>query len=63
MDNAIILFSVKDKDLFGYSNQYIAECYVLFSDIPDITEIETLEQTHLNLTRPTFNLGNHDEMI
>lgn len=51
MDNAIILFSVKDKDLFGMSNQYIAECYVAFKhisngDIPN-------EQIHLILSRPT----------
>uniref|UniRef100_A0A8D8CI16 Protein unc-13 homolog D n=3 Tax=Culex pipiens TaxID=7175 RepID=A0A8D8CI16_CULPI len=51
--DAIILFSVKDKDLFGMSNQYLAECYLSFNDIADITgESGKIEQKHLILTRP-----------
>lgn len=51
MDNAIILFSVKDKDLFGMSNQYIAECYIAFKNIS--SGGSSSEQTHLVLSRPT----------
>ncbi|XP_065080920.1 protein unc-13 homolog 4B isoform X5 [Ochlerotatus camptorhynchus] len=51
--DAIILFSVKDKDLFGMSNQYLAECYLSFNDIADIScESGKIEQKHLKLTRP-----------
>lgn len=48
--NALIVFSVKDKDYFGMSNQYIAEAYVLFSDVPETSD--DLEQIHLRLSRP-----------
>lgn len=51
MGEAIILFSVKDKDLFGMSNQYIAECYILFKNIPEGDQNN--EQIHLLLSRPT----------
>ncbi|XP_055617966.1 protein unc-13 homolog 4B isoform X2 [Toxorhynchites rutilus septentrionalis] len=52
--DAIILFSVKDKDLFGMSNQYLAECYLSFNDIANIaSETGKIEQKHLKLTRPT----------
>lgn len=54
MDNAVILFSVKDKDLFGMSNQYIAECYLAFKDIPLEEEESAREQTHLSLSIPTL---------
>lgn len=58
--DAIILFSVKDKDLFGMSNQYLAECYLSFNDIADITgESGKIEQKHLILTRP-YRLGKID---
>ncbi|XP_055524465.1 protein unc-13 homolog 4B isoform X3 [Wyeomyia smithii] len=53
IENAVILFSVKDKDLFGMSNQYLAECFLCFSDIADISkESGKIEQKHLKLTRP-----------
>lgn len=56
--DAVILFSVKDKDLFGMSNQYLAECYLSFNDIADISgESGKIEQKHLKLTRP-HRLGN-----
>lgn len=36
------------------SNQYLAECYLSFNDIADITnECGKIEQKHLKLTRPT----------
>ncbi|XP_058467926.1 protein unc-13 homolog 4B isoform X4 [Malaya genurostris] len=51
--DAVILFSVKDKDLFGMSNQYLAECYMSFNDIADVSsESGKIEQKHLRLTRP-----------
>ncbi|XP_062536569.1 protein unc-13 homolog 4B isoform X2 [Armigeres subalbatus] len=51
--DAVILFSVKDKDLFGMSNQYLAECYLSFNDIADISgESGKIEQKHMKLTRP-----------
>lgn len=49
----MIMFSIKDKDLFGMSNQYLAECYLGFSDIADISgDTGKIEQQHLVLTRP-----------
>ncbi|XP_058814021.1 protein unc-13 homolog 4B isoform X2 [Topomyia yanbarensis] len=51
--DAVIMFSVKDKDLFGMSNQYLAECYLSFNDIADVSgESGKIEQKHLRLTRP-----------
>lgn len=47
--DALILFSIKDKDLFGMSNQYIAECYLMFKEIDEMAD----NQIHLTLTKPT----------
>lgn len=55
MNDAVILFSVKDKDLFGMSNQYIAECYVAFSGIAPADQDGSREQIHLKLSRPTLS--------
>uniref|UniRef100_A0A182QWZ4 Munc13-4 n=1 Tax=Anopheles farauti TaxID=69004 RepID=A0A182QWZ4_9DIPT len=53
ISNALIMFSIKDKDLFGMSNQYLAECYLSFNDIADISgDTGKIEQKHLVLTRP-----------
>lgn len=53
MDEAIILFSVKDKDYFGMSNQYVADAFLMFKDIADITsDTGSIKQLHLKLTRP-----------
>lgn len=53
MDDAIILFSVKDKDYFGMSNQYVADAFLMFKDIADITsDSGAIKQLHLKLTRP-----------
>lgn len=52
LQNAVILFSVKDKDMFGMSNQYIAECYLAFRDICTNDEEGSREQIHMKLTRP-----------
>lgn len=51
--NALIMFSVKDKDLFGMANQYIAECLLSFDTIFNGSGND---QIHLTLTRPN-NLG------
>lgn len=50
MKNALIHFSVKDKDLFGISNQYIADCFVLFNEIGNY---DKQQQIHLKLNRPS----------
>lgn len=50
MQNAVIQFSVKDKDLFGISNQYIADCFVLFNEIE---HFDKQQQIHLKLNRPS----------
>ena len=53
MNEAIILFSVKDKDYFGMSNQYVADGFMMFHDIADITSDQgCIKQLHLKLTRP-----------
>ena len=53
MNEAVILFSVKDHDYFGYANQYVAEAFLMFKDIADITgESGSIKQLHLTLTRP-----------
>ncbi|XP_017124115.1 protein unc-13 homolog 4B isoform X1 [Drosophila elegans] len=48
--NSLILFSIKDKDLFGMSSQYIAECYISFEDL----EATPGEQIMMNLSRPEY---------
>ena len=48
--NSLILFSIKDKDLFGMTNQYIAECYITFADIMASDN----EQIHMELSRPEY---------
>lgn len=59
MNEAIILFSVKDKDYFGMSSQYVADAFMMFKDIADITsDSGTIKQLHLKLTRPQ-NEGKH----
>lgn len=47
--NALLQFSIKDKDLFGISNQYIAECFILFDEI---AKNDIQQQIHLKLNRP-----------
>lgn len=54
IENALIMFSVKDYDLLGYNNQYIGEAFVNFKDITDtLADICSLPQIHLPLSRPT----------
>lgn len=45
----MLILSVKDRDLFGYSNQYVAECYITFDEIK---RSDGVEQKHLSLNRP-----------
>ncbi|XP_031620349.1 protein unc-13 homolog 4B isoform X3 [Contarinia nasturtii] len=47
--DAILIFSVKDRDLLGFSNQYIAEGFVKFNEIANSNRSE---QKHLKLNRP-----------
>lgn len=63
LDSAVILFSVKDKDLFGMSNQYIAECYVSFNRVQPEDEDGNREQIHLKLTRPTLTGTNFSNRL
>lgn len=59
MPEAIILFSVKDHDYFGMANQYVAEAFLMFKDIVDITgDSGSIKQMNLTLTRP-HNDGNY----
>ncbi|KAK4881762.1 hypothetical protein RN001_005081 [Aquatica leii] len=54
ISNGLVLFTVKDKDFLGMSNQFIGEAFVHFKDIPDTTEnIKTLPQVRLLLHRPS----------
>ncbi|XP_074030466.1 C2 and C2B_Munc13-like domain-containing protein staccato isoform X3 [Leptinotarsa decemlineata] len=54
IEDGLILFSVKDKDLLGYNNQYIGEAFLPFCDIEESTSpIEYTSQVHLQLGRPT----------
>lgn len=63
MKDAIILFSVKDKDYFGMANQYVADAFLMFRDIADITsDTGSIQQMHLNLTRPQ-NEGGFDTFL
>lgn len=49
----LLLFSVKDKDLFGMANQYIAETLL---GLETVLAGEARDQIHLTLTRPS-NMG------
>lgn len=49
--DAIILFSLKDKDYFGMANQYLAECFLSFDEI----ESSENNQIHLKLSRPSYS--------
>lgn len=50
MEDSLILFCVKDKDLFGMSSQYIAECYITFADLI----ASEGEQILMSLCRPEY---------
>lgn len=53
MSDAIVLFSVKDKDYFGMSSQYVADAFLMFKDIADTNKDSgSIQQMHLKLTRP-----------
>lgn len=57
MQNGLLLFSVKDKDLLGYNNKHIGEAFIHFKDIVDTEDpLSSLSQIHLQLCRPV-NLG------
>lgn len=53
LKEAIIMFSVKDQDYFGMANQYVAEAFLSFKDISDITNDNgSVKQMQLTLSRP-----------
>lgn len=49
LKKAMIIFSVKDRDLFGISNQHVGEGFYLFEDIENSN---SLDQKQLKLSRP-----------
>lgn len=49
LPNALVMFSVKDQDLFGISNQYVADCFITFREIE---QANAQQQVHLKLSRP-----------
>lgn len=54
IQHGLVLFSVKDKDMLGYNNQYIGEAFLHFKDIPITdTPVSDLPQSYLFLGRPT----------
>ncbi|XP_026666615.1 protein unc-13 homolog 4B isoform X1 [Ceratina calcarata] len=55
-ENAIVVFELKDKDFLR--SRFMAEAFLPFSDIPETgpdRAIESLDQIHLKLSRPTKN--------
>ncbi|XP_065157678.1 protein unc-13 homolog 4B isoform X3 [Atheta coriaria] len=54
VEDALVLFSVKDYDMMGLNNQYIGEAFVSLKDIPKTSQsFENLPQVLLQLVRPT----------
>ncbi|KAJ3619664.1 hypothetical protein MTP99_005328 [Tenebrio molitor] len=54
IQDGLLMFSVKDKDMLGYNNQYIGEAFLHFKDIASTTTpLGDLEQIELPLLRPT----------
>lgn len=49
MKDALIILTVKDRDYFGISNQFVSECFISFEEIENG---DPMEQRHLNLSRP-----------
>ncbi|XP_055857483.1 protein unc-13 homolog 4B-like [Episyrphus balteatus] len=56
LNDNILIFIVKSKDLFRMSNKYLSECYLSFEDIRKSNG----EQIHLNLFRPECGDLNSD---
>ncbi|XP_054282046.1 protein unc-13 homolog 4B-like [Macrosteles quadrilineatus] len=48
---AMLLFMVKDRDMFGASSDFLGEAYVSFSDIPE-SKVE-VQETQLSLSVPS----------
>ncbi|XP_063906975.1 protein unc-13 homolog 4B isoform X3 [Zophobas morio] len=54
VEDGLVLFSVKDKDLLGYNNQYIGEAFVHFKDVDvSATPLTDLTPVYLPLIRPS----------
>ncbi|CAH1161909.1 unnamed protein product [Phyllotreta striolata] len=63
IEDGLIMFSVKDKDLLGYNNRYIGEAFLAFSEIEDTMQyIGCLPQTHLLLDRASNSILASEEM-
>lgn len=64
LKDGLVLFSLKDKDFLGMSNQYIAEAYVHFSEIPESqSKLTSIPQMHLLLSRPTLTGHKNHNLI
>lgn len=54
LSDALVIFSVKDKDFLGMNNQFMGETFMKFSEIPSRNgHIDDLPQVHLPLHRPS----------
>ncbi|XP_073994154.1 C2 and C2B_Munc13-like domain-containing protein staccato isoform X3 [Rhodnius prolixus] len=56
LPNGILHLIVKDEDFLGMSSQFVAEAFVLLSEIPRTTmetSLHEMAQVHLKLTKPT----------
>lgn len=54
LEDAILVFEIKDKDFLR--TRFMAEAFLQFNEIPSTGHehgIESLEQIHLKLSRPT----------
>lgn len=48
LKDALLMFTIQDRSLRG--NDFVAECFILLSEIENI---DRMEQKHLTLSRPT----------
>lgn len=59
--NGLVMFKIDDQDFMGMTNEFIAETFVHFKDIPSTqleNEADNSPQIRLTLTVPK-SLGNH----
>ncbi|CAK1555317.1 unnamed protein product [Leptosia nina] len=54
IQDGLLHFVIKDKDMFSVSNTFVGEAYVHFSEVPETpAPISSLSQQHLPLSRPS----------
>jgi hypothetical protein len=59
VEDGLMQFVIKDKDMFSVSNTFMGEAYLRFSQVPDTpAPITSLPQQLLPLSRPN-DLGNY----